>query len=432
MGYNFIGFLLLSFLALIAARAMGNRPGRWYPAKLLLAAVALRIVGSTARYEILFRFYDGLGDAVRYYHEGLDVARLILDGRVSPFSLDFWGGPHWWGTAFLIKASGVVLTFLGSTMRGEFLLFSLLAFGGLYAMARAFHNLQPGPQAVQYATWIWLWPSLWFWPSSVGKEALIVLALGLATLGYVGRGRGIIWPLYLAGLGLAFSIRPHVAAVIALATVIAYWLGSWQRLSVRRLGEAALATGLALFAFAGMKAQFGLADADLEGVREFVEFHAGQTLQGGSNLGAAPLAAGGLPLAFINVWMRPFPWEAHNLTAAFAAVEIMVFWWLIWQRRKGLRLALRHWRRHRLLRFALPMLLVYTLMIGLAFGNLGIIARQRAPMFPFMFMILVAIPAPVPKRRAALRSGGRQAFPQPRGSAPKGLTERPGVGPIRP
>lgn len=392
--YNLLGFVLLGVLALGLAKAAGGRT--WVPARLLLLGVALRILGSTARYEILFRFYNGLGDAVRYYHEGLE---LLRGGLGAPLvSLSYWVPQmgDWWGTAFLIRVSGAVLAFIGPTMRGEFLAFSLLSFLGLFALATAFRNTGMGRERTLWFTgMIWIWPSLWFWPSSVGKEAILMLAIGLATLGYVGKEEAIRWLPFAAGMGLAFCLRPHVALVLALSAMAAHWIAGWERFTPRRFLEAVVALVLVGVAFGGMRAQFGLVDADLEGMVEFVEYRAGQTLQGGSQVETVPVGPAGLPLAVVNVWMRPFPWEAHNLTAAIAAAEMVILWALLWRRRKGVLFTIRNWRHHRMLRFAVPLLAVYTLMIGLTFANLGIIARQRAPMFPFMIALLAAAPARV-------------------------------------
>lgn len=402
MGYDELGFAFLSLLALAGAAAYAQNPRRLrFVQQLLLAAVLLRIVGSTARHEVIFRIYRGLGDAVRYFYDGQELA-----AATSPLNPAYWvSGPQIWGTQFLIRVSGAVTSFIGPTLRGEFFVFALFAFGGLYAMAVAFHRVQPGLASKHYARWIWFWPSLWFWPSSVGKEAVLVLGIGLAVLGYAGRrGQAIDWPIYLAGLGVTFLVRPHVAAVIAFATVAGHWLGAWQRFNARRLIEAVVAMALLAVAFNATKEQFGLADADLEGIREFMSYHAGQTMSGGSQLEAAPITGAGLPMAFINVWLRPFPWDVHNATAAVAALEILVLWFLVWRRRQGFRLALRYWRHHRLLQFAVPFLAIYTLMIGLTFANLGIIARQRTPMFPFFFMIVAAVPVLARGSRAMPRS----------------------------
>lgn len=391
--YNLLGFLLLAALALAAATAVGGRS--WVPARLLVVAVLLRILGSTARYEILFRFYDGFGDAVRYYREGLVLTQSLWGGGASALDVAFWipRFGDWWGTPFLIRFSGLVLTVIGPTMRGEFLAFSLLSFLGLYAIAAAFRNTgMDRDRCLWFIGLLWIWPSLWFWPSSVGKEAVLLLAIGLVALGYVGKDEVIRWVPFTADMALAFFLRPHVAAVLALSAMAAHWIAGWERFTPRRFVEAVLAVVLMIVAIAGMRAQFGLADADLEGMVEFVQYRSEQTLEGGSNIGAVPLGPQGVPLAFINVWMRPFPWEAHNMTAAIAAVELVVLWYLVWRRRRGVLFTVRNWRHNRLLRFAAPLLLVYTLMIGLTFGNLGIIARQRAPVFPFVIVLLAAAP----------------------------------------
>lgn len=410
--YDLLAFVLLAALALAVAAAVGGRVG-WYSRNLLIAAVGLRIVGSTIRYEILFRYYNGFGDAVRYYVEGMKLAEMIRAFEVNPFLPYFWiSGQKWWGTFFLIKSSGVLLSLIGPTMRGEFLVYSLISFAGIYAIARAMQRLQPGPQASSYTKWLWVWPSLWFWPASVGKEALLFLALGLTVLGYVGRRDAIGWPSFLAGLGLAFCIRPHVAAVLAFAAVAAHWLGAWQRLSPRRILEAALAVVVALYSFQGMRLQFGLEDADLEGMREFVAFRQGQTEVGGSEIGVVSLSPAGFAMALINVWLRPFPWDAHNLTSAFAAAEMLLLWWLLWKRRRAVLVAVKAWRRHRLLRFGLPFLVAYSLMIGLTFANLGILARQRTPIQPFLLLVLLAAPEPTAASRGA-RAPVRRPRPLP-------------------
>ena len=120
-------------------------------------------------------------------------------------------------------------------------------------------------------------------------------------------------------------------------------------------------------------------------------------------------------MAFVNIWMRPFPWDVHNVMALFSALEVIVLWVLAVHRRGVVLLALKHWRRDRLLAFGFPFLAGYTLMIGLTFANLGIIARQRSPLFPFVFLLLTGggafagALAARPAAEPAPRQRGRQA-----------------------
>lgn len=408
MSYDIVAFVLVALVALAAAAALA-RGRTWYLPALLLAAVALRIVGAELRHVIIFRYYKGFGDAVLYFENGQRL--LERHGLLGLFDLQVWfGGPSWWGTRFLNKVTALIAGVTGPSLRAEFLVFSLLAFVGLYLAAAAFRNVGPQAQVSQVTKALWLWPSLWFWPSSIGKEALITLAIGLVVFGYAGKEGRVRWLPFAAGMGLAFCIRPHVAAVLAMSAMIGHWLGSWGKVTFRRIVEAALAMVIAVYALQGMTAQFGLDQADLEGVREFVEFRSDLTLKGGSQIGGGTEGLAAFPMALVNTWLRPFPWEAHNLTSLIAAAELAFLWGLIFVRRREVMLALRHWRRHRLLLFGLPFLFIYTLMIGLTFGNLGIIARQRSPAFVFAFFLVLVVPRLVPQRAA--RAAVRPAAPR--------------------
>lgn len=439
MSYEILGFLAVVAVTLAGGAALASSSRNPFPRRLVLLAVVLRIVGSLARFDMIRLFYGGVADANRYFHEGMLLAKRIWGLDPWVFTYDFWfGAPgRVWGTPFMEKFTGVVLTVTGPTTRGAYLAFSMMAFIGLYLIALTIYRNRPGRGSVYLAAWIWLWPSLWFWPSSIGKEAVTVLAMGLVVYGYGSRPGRIRWFHFLGGLGLAFALRPHVAAVLGLATVAAYWLQTLSRPSLRKFLEMGLAAVLAVFLLAGMAQQFGI-EADLEGLQEFVTYRGGQTLEGGSRLEGRPSGVLALLKGFVNIWMRPFPWDVHNLMALFACMEVLFLWWLAWRHRKGLRLAFKAWWRDRMLSFAAPLLFGYTVMIGLTFANLGIIARQRSPLFPFLFILLTAAGTvalgyrrsprrlKLPERRAGSAggraSGGRpgERGPQPASSLSDG------------
>jgi hypothetical protein len=95
--------------------------------------------------------------------------------------------------------------------------------------------------------------------------------------------------------------------------------------------------------------------------------------------------------AYANVLLRPFPWEAHNAQALFSAVEVIVFWGLILSRRGFLRSAPAVWNRHSLVRLSAFFVLLYTPLIGMTMFNLGILARQRALLWPFLFFFVEGV-----------------------------------------
>lgn len=393
MTYNALGFLVVSILSLLGGLVLSRMPFNRFHPRLILLAIFARLVGSLARYDLMRFFYGGISDAARYYGVGLQHARAIWSFDLSFLTPDFWfSGPgRWWGTAFMDKLSGLVLAVIGPTMRGEFVVFSMISFAGLYCIALAVYRMCPTRAAIHYAAWIWYWPSLWFWPSSTGKEAVTILAIGICVLSYSRRSGALRWLPYFLGLALAFAIRPHVAAAIVMATLIALWVSTWTRFTLRRIVEMVFAILITFAVFFAMAAQFGI-EADLEGVEEFVDQRSSFTLRGGSQLEELPSGATAVFEAFVNTWMRPFPWDVHNLMALFSFLEVLVFWGLAARYWRRFGAVLRSWWRWPLLSFSLPLIVAFTLMIGLTFGNLGIIARQRTPVFPFA-LLLIAIPA---------------------------------------
>ncbi|HEV8632298.1 MAG TPA: hypothetical protein VGV61_18435, partial [Thermoanaerobaculia bacterium] len=389
MGYELGGFVVAATLVLACGPLFMRRAVVLYGPRLVFAALLLRVVGTLVREVVVFGLYEGFGDVSAYYEDGLLMARRLWAFDLEPLTPAYWfGDAHWWGTPFMEKLSGLAVTLTGPSRLAAALLFSMLTFAGLCLMLAAFARGSGAGVARLYAPWLWLWPSLVYWPSTIGKEAVAIFALGLVTYGFVGSGRQIRWLPFLAGFALAFAIRPHMAVVIAVAALASRWLASWQRFDARRFVEAMLFVVLTAGALAAMSASFDLGDPEVGGARGFIAARAQKTSGGGSAIAQVPLGVLGIPFALANVWLRPFPWEFHNATSLFAALEMVLLWAAIWRHRRGVGVVLREWRRSRLLTFALPLLLAYSVMIGLSFANLGLIARQRTPVFPFLFMVL--------------------------------------------
>lgn len=388
--------------------------------RLIAIGLALRVVGALLRYEVLFRFYGGIGDAVGYFHTGVRYSSALYRLDPSIFASTEWWGNQWWGTQFVRWVSGFVIALIGPTMRGEFLFFSLLSFCGLLLFGVAFANAYPHLRQERYLRWLWLLPSLWFWPSSVGKDALVLLSLGLVSAGYVGRGGRPRWLLLLAGLALSTAIRPHVSAAIVIVLAAAQWLSAGHKLTFGRVVQAVALLVLALVGVQQSLGQLGLAGADLEGIHEFAQFRSGLTQTGGSTVSTGSGILG-VPMAVINVLFRPFILEAHNLPALLTAFELTFFWLFVLRRRHRVAFALRWWRWDRFLRFALLMSAFYTLMLGLVVGNLGIIARQRVVILPLLLLLLEALPFEGVRRaresRLAWEQRRARAGPRERGRA---------------
>jgi len=334
--------------------------------------------------------YGGAADAILYFRSGLVLADRIRAGDISGFLEGASDGGRWWGTPFVEQVSGAVLAVIGPNLKAEFLVFALISFVGLYVMAKAVDGVTLPRRSRRFAALVFLWPSLWFWPSIVGKEALVILGVGLSFLGYLGTDSRSQWVWLVLGVAVTFCTRPHVAMVVVAGIFLAHFFRPRVRFSLARAGQLA-AIAVAVWAvLLGMANVFGLEELRQEQVTEFVLTRSENTLRGGSNMGEAPIREGKPWLAFPNFWLRPFPWEVNSFVGIVAASEIIVLWAVLFTYRKTVWRNLKRWRESALLRFAIPVLLGYSLMIGSVIGNLGILVRQRTIVLPLAFLLVVA------------------------------------------
>ena len=132
------------------------------------------------------------------------------------------------GTAFTEIATGFIFAPYKPSMLGGFIIFSLIAFTGMLLFFFAGRHWLAGWQLKMYGLAVLFAPSLIFWPSSIGKDALMVFFLGLAAYGasrllkfYQFSSLFLIAP----GIYLAMQIRSHVAAVMAISIALAAVFG---------------------------------------------------------------------------------------------------------------------------------------------------------------------------------------------------------------
>lgn len=384
-------FMLLLILLLIAGCIVSSRLPSWVKL-LVVMGLALRIVGAFARYEIMMDFYNGFGDSLKYYETGLALAEMIRNFDFSLIVNHFTTYESWWGTAFVEFVSGLVLGVIGSSLMGEYIVFSMFTFVGLMYFSVAFKHAYPHFSVAPYLAWICLFPSLWYWPSSIGKEALILMGLGLAVAGFVGRGDRIRWALFGTGLFLVAAVRPQVAAIVLFSVILAQWLSFGGGWNLQRAVQGILILGIGLAGIWYLSQSLGIEEFDIEGIESYVASNPARSATGSTNVETVSLGWKGIPLAMVNVLFRPFPWEVTNMMVLLSSLEVVGLWAIVFWRRRNLLHALRHWKSDRLVRFSLIFVLVYAIAFGMLVINLGVIARQRVLLFPLLFILVEAVP----------------------------------------
>ena len=364
-------------------------------AQLLMLALVLKLFGSLVRYWVAIHVYEGVADAIQYHQVGADLARRFAAGHFDT------GLSSLSSTDFIRFFTGVIYTVTGPSIYAGFLLYSWLAFWGLFFLYQAFTIAVPDGNRRSYARLLFFLPSMLYWPSSIGKEAWMLFALGLAAKGTARLLTGRTWGgLVLAGTGLwlATLVRPHVGGMAALGLLVAYLLARPPR-RLGMLGAVIKLFGLAVLLVVAVvllgQIQRYLLDKGIdpaEGVNSVLAESARRTSGGGSGFQAPSTSTSllGLPYATVTILFRPFPFEAHNAQAAVIALESTLLLCLTVARSRTIWRAVRHLRRWPYVAFVV----VYTAGFVVAFAsisNFGILARERVQLLPFFF-VLLAVP----------------------------------------
>ncbi|MEY2454198.1 MAG: hypothetical protein QOD92_3772 [Acidimicrobiaceae bacterium] len=380
--------LTVPFATSAARRDRDPRIGRL----ILMAAVIKLSIGTGLRYMQTTVLYKG-SDATAYIREGVLLAPQFRQWKFGDLGSLV-------GTRFIEVTTGLVVAVVNETSLGLYVVYSWFAFVGLCLFYQAFRLAFPEGNHRRYALLLFFWPSMLFWPSSVGKDALMMLTLGLSALGIanliVGRFRGFIW----LGIGTfgCVMVRPHLSLLTIGGFAIALFLrrnrGSYTRLLARPIGTFILIIGMvvaSLVLFAQTSSFFKLDALDFSSAQTVLDNTASQTSEGGSQFTVAdPTTPLGYVEATVTILLRPFPFELAPGLGTVAGLEGVLMAGLI----------AVSWRRI----VRIPAMMLRNAYVAFAAGysaafifgfssisNFGILARERVQLFPVLF-ILFAIP----------------------------------------
>jgi len=344
----------------------------------------------------LVPFYAQAGiDALSYHQHAVHLAGQMRGGewRSIPYGI---------GNMAVVLPTALLYAIFGPAFQAMFLVSAMVGLGGAILLYRAFAMWQPAGRCRLYALILFFLPSLGVWRTLYGKDSLVMLGLGLACYGYsawLARHRGADLGKTCVGVVGLVLVRPHVGFMVATALVATEL---WRRGDRKRgfLIRHAAAALLFLLAFAWFgqvaKTYVSLKEDSLEGMLEVGIANGRGNAVGGSVL-ANPDLHGlmdymrFLPEGLVRLFLRPFPWEAHNANAWLAALEnvflvmFMLRSLLLWPS------LLRNLRRQPYCLFSLMMMLQLMLAFSLL-TNLGLVSRMKAQIYPFLLTLVVASP----------------------------------------
>jgi hypothetical protein len=363
----------------------------------------VKFAGSIAGYYVRFDAYGGSADAGRYHQFGKVLAEDVRAGLATPFALV----PRSTGTPFVETLTGAVYTITGSSLMGGFIVFTWMSFWGLVFYVKAAHHAIPGLATRRYTLALFLFPSLVYWGSSIGKEAFVGLCLGLSAWGaaivFTRRGN-LVFGVIITVVGLLGSgfVRPHFASVwagaIVIALVVRVVLDATARgdTDARRRFQVStmllvVVAGIGFLVVATVALNYLPSDAgdtapvgdQFTGIFSTVE---GRTTIGGSSFTPATVSGPqDWPWAAFRTVTRPLLNEASGIATLLPAAEMTAL----------LLVGVFSWRRLLhvpKLMLVTPYLVFAALCVvtfGVAFssiGNLGILVRQRSLILPLLLV----------------------------------------------
>ena len=367
LGIDFAGLVLVPAAALLFAVAAGHSIPRRHPdedwiGRFLVLGVVVKVFASFLRNLTLVVGYDNGGDSVTYDEYGHEFAAGWSGNGVVP-ELDDWRKSN-----FIKVFTGFVYYLNGSNRIAGFFVFGLLAVIGSYFWYRATVDAVPGMNKRLYLGLVLFAPSIAFWPSSIGKEALMQLGIGTATLGvsFLLRQRLLLGlAIAIPGGWLLWVVRPHLLALVTVAAGCAYVAGRVRSrgtgvgsLVGRPVGMVVVALLMA-FTISLATKSLGMSKFSLSSVESQLDTVSAQTDQGGSKFdnGGNSLSPLNLPEGLVTVLLRPLPFEAHSPFQLLASLESAAVFVLIVKRWPSVRTALRRARESPFLLYCIVLIL---------------------------------------------------------------------------
>ena len=395
--YNWQGLLLVPLAIIIAAYFLLPRMSRldaWSPLLIILiAGLICRLGFSLLKVWIMSTEFAGGTDVTEYNMYGTIVAQYLWRlefEQIVPFLQ--------WGSRFISFFTGLIYSLIGPTLIGGFLVYAFLAFLGSYFFYRAFRVAFPQGDRRLYAILVFFFPSIPFWTSAISKDALIFLGIGLFAYGGAELIRNRLQGLVPLAIGLLCTlwIRPHIAAILAIALILA--------LLVRGIGRGGarpvifvigllLIGGFVWFLLPRLTDFLNLRQLSSEEIIGLLQQQQSLAYRGGSAFRPVDISNPlNFPMVIVTVLFRPFPWEAHNILALIQSLEGVIFIGLVLWRIKSIGKAVVSLISNPYVRFILLYVIAFIVVFSLV-GNFGILARQRTMMLPFFLMLMAFAPS---------------------------------------
>ncbi|HHX8566598.1 TPA: hypothetical protein ACVO0N_004557, partial [Vibrio diabolicus] len=239
------------------------------------------------------------GDAFAYYEKSLS------------FKLGGYVPNGYFGTPAVVKILIPFTNYFSFSFLASCLVFNIFGSIGLVFLDASIKNVVPdsSTKVKQLASLVVFLPSISFWSSGVGKDAISFMSVCLVCWAVMSIKKRFL--LLVFSILIMLLVRPHIAGVITIALLFSYFFNK----------ELPLITKVFLISFSflciSFLIPFSLKYAGIDGgvsvssVTDYVDHRQTLNSQGGSSIDISSMSF--LEQVFSYLY-RPLPFDAHNLT----------------------------------------------------------------------------------------------------------------------
>ncbi|MEM6813977.1 MAG: hypothetical protein AAF600_06235 [Bacteroidota bacterium] len=347
--------------------------------------VFFRVAGTSTYIFYAYNFSGGGVDAWIYDNYAAEFASYFRRLDLSPFYDErLWRNGQFFYTNFVAYPAAIFMIFTFDSEFGTFLLFSTICFIGLSFLFLSFRNNYYYLNEKSVLIWLFFFPALWFWTSTIGKDAFMFLGMGIMCIGI--SNRRLNYAYILLGLFVLYAFRPPTAyvALIALGT---FFVLNLKDNTLVKMFKVALGLGIIVVLANYLSDLWGIEEFSNEQIAQLQQGTLRHNAYGGGVLDEKRGGLTSIPRGIVDVLMRPFLWEVRNPLTFASSLEINSVLLLLLWKRKSVVTFIRSSLKNRLSTFVISFVLVYTITVGLFENNIGLIARHRTIIFPFLFLM---------------------------------------------
>lgn len=268
---------------------------------------------------------------------------------------------------------------------GMFLVFNIFGFIGLAFFYAALKNVtEYSSIGLRRLVLILIFlPSVSFWSSGLGKDAISFMAIGLVLYAALNFNKRFV--LMMLAIALMLFVRPHIAGMIVIAIMASIALKKDIPLMPRLIiGTVGLVIAAVMIPFA---LDYAGLEADASNLGSYIDKYQGHNQQGG---GSVDISSMSLPMQMFSYGFRPLPFEARSVAQLLASLDNMILFYLLLYGFK-VRLSIKNLQLIGNRIFMWWYVGISWVLLSMTTANLGIAIRQKWMFAPILIFLLISI-----------------------------------------